>query len=99
MKDLDVLTKMSPNARRDVYRHFVQEIQNNELPREILAEWGLHLETELVQFTGRVLEPETIYFGNNKKFLPPPHRPADWSSAACKSVVLRSVSFITYNVP
>ncbi|XP_076240892.1 argonaute 3 [Calliopsis andreniformis] len=90
MKDLDALTKMSPNARRDVYRHFVQEIQSNELPREILAEWGLRLESDVAEFEGRVLDPEEITFGNNKKFQLQPHKPADWSSAACRSVALRS---------
>ena len=90
MKDLDVVTKMSPNARRDVFRHFVHEIQKNEIPRDILAEWGLQLETELADFSGRVFESEKIYFGNNKSFQLQPQRPADWSSAACKNIMLRT---------
>ncbi|XP_003704269.1 argonaute 3 [Megachile rotundata] len=90
MKDLDAVTKMSPNARRDVVRHFVQEIQNNEIPRTILAEWGLHLDTDIVQFKGRALESETIYFGNEVTFTPPPHKPAEWSSTACRTALLRT---------
>ncbi|XP_076226679.1 argonaute 3 isoform X2 [Nomia melanderi] len=90
MKDLDVLTKMTPNARRDVFKHFVQEVQNNDIPREILAEWGLRLESNLIDFTGRVLEPEEIIFGQNRKFRPPNHKPADWGSVVCKNSMLRS---------
>ncbi|XP_043262895.1 piwi-like protein Ago3 [Colletes gigas] len=90
MKDLDVITKMSPNARRDVFRHFIQEIQNNEISRQILADWGLQLETDLVDFAGRLLEPEEIIFGNNRKFTPPSHKPAEWSSAMCRNAILRT---------
>lgn len=98
MKDLDALTKMTPNARRDVFRHFVQEIQNNDIPREILAEWGLQLETDLAEFKGRVFEPENIYFGKNCKYYCE-SKPAEWSSAACRNPLLRTVSaflFIIY---
>lgn len=92
MKDLGAITKMPPNARRDVFRHFVQEVQKNEVPREILAEWGLHLENNLTEFTGRVLEPENIFFGNGAQFTPPPHRPADWGSVAAKKTPIRTAS-------
>lgn len=94
MKDLDIITKITPNARRDIYRHFVQEVENNEIPRNILAEWGLQLETDLIDFTGRQFEPQEIVFGNNKKYTPPSNRPADWSSALCRSVMLRTVSIL-----
>ncbi|XP_076285684.1 argonaute 3 [Lasioglossum baleicum] len=90
MKDLDEVTKMSPNARRDVLKHFVQEVQNNEFPREILAKWGLSLENDLVNFTGRLIEPEEITFGQNRTFRPPPHKPADWGSAVSRNPMLRS---------
>ncbi|XP_076749124.1 argonaute 3 [Xylocopa sonorina] len=92
MKDLDVLTKMSPVARRDVFRHFVQEIKKNDLPREILAEWGLELESDIAEFQGRVLEPERIFFGNDVSYTPSAQRPAEWSSAACKNPVIRTTS-------
>ncbi|KOC71336.1 Piwi-like protein 1 [Habropoda laboriosa] len=92
MKDLDEITKMSPNARRDVFRHFIQEIQNNDVPREILADWGLQLETDVLQLKGRVLEPENIFFGNGAKFICPPNKPVQWSSAVCRSTLLRTPS-------
>ncbi|OAD56703.1 Piwi-like protein 1 [Eufriesea mexicana] len=92
MKDLDALTKLTPNARHNVIRHFIEEVKNNDVPREILAEWGLELESDIVEFSGRVLDHETIYFGKNVKFLPPPDKPAEWSSAVCRNTLLRAVN-------
>jgi len=95
MKDLSGVTKMSPNQRRDVIRRFLEEVQRTDVTREILSEWGLHLSSDLVRFTARHLEPEMIYFGNNKIFKTTER--ADWSSAAVKNPVLRSVSILTNN--
>ncbi|XP_043787513.1 piwi-like protein Ago3 [Apis laboriosa] len=89
MKDLDSLTKMSPNARCDVFRHFVEQVRSNSVPREILSEWGLELESDIAEFTGRVFGPEQIQFAN-AKFIPPPAKPAEWSSAVCRNTVLRT---------
>nr|XP_034178827.1 piwi-like protein 1 [Osmia lignaria] len=97
MKDLDALTKMTPNARRDVFRHFVQEIQNNDIPREILAEWGLQLEPDLAEFKGRVFEPETIMFGKDCKYWSDT-KPAEWSSAACRNPSLRTLNLNSWFV-
>lgn len=98
MKDLDVLTKMGPNARRDVLTFFAQEVQNNDIPREILADWGLRLESNLIDFTGRVFEPVEIMFGQNRIFRPPSHKPADWGSVVCKNSMLRTVSSFAYRI-
>lgn len=95
MKDLDSLTKMSPNARCDVFRHFVEQVRNNSVPREILSEWGLELESDIAEFTGRVFGPEQIQFATTK-FIPPPAKPAEWSSAVCRNTVLRTVSMFSY---
>ncbi|KYN12440.1 Piwi-like protein 1 [Trachymyrmex cornetzi] len=96
MKDLSAVTKMSPNQRRDVIRQFVEEVQKNDVTREILAVWGLRLSPDLVQFTARRLEPETIHFGNNKIYKT--NEKADWSNAAVKNPVLRTPNLSTWNI-
>lgn len=93
MKDLSGVTKMSPNQRRDVIRRFVEEVEKNDVTRELLSEWGLRLSSDLVQFNGRCLEPETIHFGNGRTYKSI-DRPADWSGAAVKNPVLRTVSIL-----
>lgn len=93
MKDLSGVTKMSPNQRRDVIRRFVEEVEKNDVTRELLSEWGLHLSNDIVQFNARRLESEVIHFGNSRTY----HsvdRPADWSGAAVKNPVLRTVSIL-----
>jgi len=96
MKDLSMVTKMSPNQRRDVIRRFVEEVERNEVTRGLLSEWGLHLSQDIVQFTARRLEPEVIRCGKEKiHYLN--DRPADWSSFVVKNPVLRTVSILTNN--
>lgn len=97
MRDLSGVTKMSPDQRRDVIRRFVEEVEKNDITRELLSEWGLHLNNDIVRFTARCLEPETMRFGKDKTFTPPSAKPADWSSAAVKNPVLRTVSISNNN--
>lgn len=92
MKDLDSVTKMSPNYRRTMIKKFIDEIKKNEVTREILSGWGLQLNNDIDQFRGRVFDPEVIQFGNNVTFQPKRDRPGDWGAAAVRNHVLRTVS-------
>lgn len=98
MKDLMAVTQMTPNARRDIIRHFVQEIQNNDVPRGILAEWGLYLEPDVIKFTGRILESECVFFGKNTKVTPSLDRPVDWGSTVSRNALLRTVGTFIYYI-
>lgn len=82
---------MSPEQRRDVIRQFIQEIEKNEVTREILSEWGLCVNNELVRFTARRLGPEVIQFGGDQTYRSN-EKPADWSGYAVRNPVLRTVS-------
>lgn len=95
MKDLSTVTKMSPNQRREVIRRFTEEIGKNTVAQEILLEWGLRLNHDIVKFTARRLEPETIYFGNNKTYQSN-DKPADWGHVAVKNPMLRTVSILKF---
>lgn len=91
MKDLNEITKMSPNHRRDVIRQFMKAIQSNEVARELLSEWGLQFDDDIVRCTARRLEPEEIRFGRNQTYKSH-DRPSDWGGAAVRNPVLRTVS-------
>ncbi|XP_012234676.1 piwi-like protein Ago3 [Linepithema humile] len=97
MKDLSEVTKMSPNQRRDTIKRFITQVQSNKVTRELLSEWGLELSTDIVQFTARRLEPEEIRFGRNKTYKSH-DRPADWSSAAVRSPVLRTPNLSNWQI-
>lgn len=92
MKDLSDVTKMSPDHRRDVIRRFIEQVNKNTVTKEILSEWGLHLNDDLVRFSARQLDSEVILFGRNKIFQLPSDRPADWSGAAVRNPMLYTVS-------
>lgn len=86
MKDLDAITKVTPNGRRDTIKQFIQEIQKNEVTRNILSAWGLKFDNELTQIKARVLPPEKIMFGNRQIET---RSNADWTSEMINSYVLR----------
>ncbi|EZA53661.1 hypothetical protein DMN91_008315 [Ooceraea biroi] len=86
MKDLNDVTKMSPNQRRDVIRRFVKDVKDNPVTQQILSEWGLHLSDDIVRFPGRQLGSEMIIFGRKKTYQS--DRPGDWSNFAVKNPVL-----------
>ncbi|XP_032678722.1 piwi-like protein Ago3 isoform X2 [Odontomachus brunneus] len=88
MKDLDMLTKVSPSRRCDEIKLFVETIQQNEVTRQMLAGWGLRLNKDVVQFSARSVEPEKIYFGNNK-YYEYTDKP-EWMGAAARNPVLRT---------
>ncbi|KAG7189003.1 hypothetical protein KM043_008597 [Ampulex compressa] len=92
MRDLSSITQVSPSNRRDVIKRFVQEVQANEVTKSLLSAWGLYIENELTTFTGRVLDPEKIFFGQDKSILLTKARPVDWSAASVNNPVLRTIS-------
>lgn len=96
MKDLNTITKVSPNSRRDIIRNFLQEIKKNSVTQEILSAWGLQLDNDLTHLKGRVLMPERIYFGKNKMIQGKPN--AEWNIEMVNNHALRAVSMIATNL-
>ncbi|KAL0126990.1 hypothetical protein PUN28_005374 [Cardiocondyla obscurior] len=97
MRDLNAVTKMSPNQRRDFMKRFIEEVEKNEVTRAILAEWGLRLSKELVQFPARCLDPETIIFGNNRTYRSF-EKPVDWGGFAVRNPVLRTPNLERWHI-
>ncbi|KMQ96034.1 piwi-like protein 1-like protein, partial [Lasius niger] len=98
MKDLSAITKSSPDHRRNVIRRFIQEVEKNDVTRELLLEWGLRLNNDIVQFPARRLDPELIRFGRNESCQLTVDKPGDWSSAAVKNPVLRTPNLNNWSI-
>ncbi|GAB1865325.1 Piwi-like protein 1 [Camponotus japonicus] len=98
MKDLSAITKSSPDHRRNVIRRFIEEVEKNKVTQELLSEWGLHLNNDIVQFIARRLDPEVIRFGNNKTCQLTIEKPGDWSATAVKSTVLRAPNLTNWDI-
>lgn len=90
-KDLAQVTKVSPEQRRQVIRKFIQQVNGNEVTKKILSDWGLSIDNDTLDLTGRVLDPEELLFGNDYKTKSPN---ADWGKAATNSKVLRTVGIL-----
>ncbi|XP_014217276.1 protein argonaute-3 [Copidosoma floridanum] len=86
-KELATVTKVNPEERRVVIRRFIKQVNGNEVTRKILADWGLELENDTSDLTGRVLDPEEIMFGGNGKAR---SAYAEWPKEAGSNKVLRT---------
>lgn len=67
MKALSEHTRVAPTARIQKLLDFNRRLQTNPEVVKDLQEWTFQLDTNLVELTGRVLQPEKIYFGNRQE--------------------------------
>lgn len=92
MTDLANETKVSPARRHEIICNFVKQVKSNEITRKVLLDWGLALADDTVRFKARVIDPETLVFGNGQETL----RNTDWSRSAVNKPVIQAVSFKSY---
>jgi aubergine-like protein len=86
MKDLATYTKLTPLQRVDAYKKYISNIANNQKASDLLAGWGLCLEKEPTKVVARLLDEETVIFGNDKACKVGPQ--ADFGRHATSNVVL-----------
>lgn len=60
-------TRMSVERRIDRLRSFNNRLQQTESSRKVLKDWNMTLDKNLVQLSGRVLDPQKIVFSEHKK--------------------------------
>ncbi|XP_030561453.1 protein aubergine [Drosophila novamexicana] len=77
MKAMSEHTRLTPNRRIERLRVFNQRLQQSKLSAEVMKSWHIELDTALVEIPGRVLPPEKIVFGNEKRYLCDAR--ADWT--------------------
>lgn len=66
MQELSEHTRMDPEKRVHALKRFNKRIQDTHDSVQVLNEWGISLEKELFQVSGRQLPPETIVFANQE---------------------------------
>lgn len=91
MKDIAQFTRVTPNQRMNSLRKFINNINQTPEASEILDSWGLKIDGATIDLSMRILDPETILFGNDVKI----HgtEQADWTSAAMKNNVMSAIDF------
>ncbi|XP_062999758.1 piwi-like protein 1 [Elgaria multicarinata webbii] len=77
MKDLSVHTRLAPEQRMREVGRLINYINKDDNVQKELRDWGLSFESNLLSFSGRVVQPEKIHQGG-KVFDYNPQL-ADWS--------------------
>lgn len=60
-------TRMGPQPRITKLLNFNRRLQQTPESLRVLSEWNLELDQNLVSVPGRILESQTILFGNEQK--------------------------------
>lgn len=66
MRDIASYTRLTPNQRVQAARQFIAKVNGTPAARMILDNWGLRLNSDLLELKGRQLPPQSITFGNGK---------------------------------
>lgn len=65
MQELSNYTRLSPDERVKQLKKFNNRIQSTPASINVLKEWKMELEDQLVQIPGRELQAEAIMFGSD----------------------------------
>ncbi|KAK4813307.1 hypothetical protein QYF61_023982 [Mycteria americana] len=77
MKDLAIHTRLPPEQRQREIRRLIDYIQKDDNVQKELRDWGLSFDSNLLSFTGRVVQGEKILQSGNVFDYNPQF--ADWS--------------------
>ena len=77
MKQVAVYTRMGPEGRISRLNDFNRRLNSEERSRNVFNEWGLNLNAQLVHVPGRILNNETIIFGDGRTATT--NQDADWT--------------------
>ncbi|PRD22810.1 UNVERIFIED_CONTAM: Piwi-like protein [Trichonephila clavipes] len=96
MKDIAVYTRIRPECRQLELQKFINNVRENQEARNCLQSWNVELVTRPVKLEGRILQPETLYFGQGKSMTASVE--ADWGRYAATANVLVPVPFVKWAV-
>ncbi|XP_076360662.1 piwi-like protein 1 [Tachypleus tridentatus] len=88
MKDIAVHTRVTPNQRQAALQQFINNINTNSEAKQMLADWGVSVESGIVAVGGRLLPSEKLLM-KNKSFYTNPE--ADWGRNITKEAVISAV--------
>uniref|UniRef100_A0A1B0D353 Uncharacterized protein n=1 Tax=Phlebotomus papatasi TaxID=29031 RepID=A0A1B0D353_PHLPP len=94
MRDLAQHTRVKPDMRVKRFLELNRRIQHEEKARDVMRKWEMDLDRHLVEFTGRVLPTELIYFGNRQEETP---RNADWTGALTRNRLFETDKLINWH--
>lgn len=60
-------SQMVPRTRKERILAYNHRLQTTEKSMEVIHDWNLQLDRQLVQINGWRIKPETLRFGNNRE--------------------------------
>lgn len=66
MRDIASYTRLTPNQRVAAARKYIERVNETPDAKQIMANWGLQLNNDILRLDGRQLPLEKIKFGENK---------------------------------
>ncbi|PNF28066.1 Piwi-like protein Ago3 [Cryptotermes secundus] len=96
MKNIAMYTRITPNQRQAALKKFISNIEENKKAQDLLAGWGLKMDSSTLDLMARVLDPEVVIFGNNTVQKVTLH--ADWGGAMSHNKVLTAVDLRTWMI-
>ncbi|XP_014260031.1 piwi-like protein Siwi [Cimex lectularius] len=96
MKTLADHTRIRPAQRVDKYQSFLSRLTTSQAARNELETWHLKFSNKMVEFTGRVLENESVVLGNEISVKS--DNAADWSRAIRGNGMLQKATFDRWGI-
>lgn len=94
MKDVAQYTRVTPNQRMQALRKYLKNVAECEKAQKILKDWGLELHSASIDLQARVLDPETIVFGECAVFRC--NEKAEFNNAVSNNKLLGPVDFYNW---
>lgn len=94
MKSISEHTRLTPGQRLHAIQSYVKRVRSNPEATKILADWGMSIAEGTIDMDGRLLNLETIYFGNNRSSMVGPK--VDWTGDMSKNAVVLGVDLIKW---
>ena len=86
MKEVATITRVTPEARAENIRKFVDRVTSNPEAYKLLRDWGLSIDKSgTIPLEARVLDPETLFFAPGRREVIGPK--GDWNRSATSSVL------------
>lgn len=94
MKDVAQYTRVTPNQRMNSLRKYLENVANSADAQKILKDWGLELDSATIDLQARVLDCETILFGQG--IIYKCNSNADWNTAVMKNKLLGPIDLLSW---
>ncbi|OQV19385.1 Protein argonaute-3 [Hypsibius exemplaris] len=94
MKAITTTTKLSPMQRFDFVMDYLRQFVETDIAKAVMKNWGIKVGTRLIELPGRVLPPETLFFGSRGPVTVPTN--GDWTRDATGNRMLGSKPLIDW---